>query len=112
MQSDDRFKSLKMNANAVTVQDLAPGIALLSGDMMANSESGQAISGKFSMVVKYEDDAWRIVSMQASSKDIIKMMLESEKAPEAGGWMKLIFAALVGLILGFVLSRAKKQPQQ
>jgi uncharacterized protein (TIGR02246 family) len=94
------FKDAKATATVDSVKDLAPGIALITGKMNLTMDPNTNAMTMFTIVAKYEDNVWKINSMHASSKDMMKMILAAEMKPESNAMMDA-FYALVGLLIGF-----------
>ena len=94
------FKDAKATATVDSVKDLAPGIALITGKMNVTMDQNTNAMTMFTIIAKYEDNAWKINAMHASSKDMMKMILAAEMKPESNAMMDA-FYALVGLLIGF-----------
>lgn len=108
--ANDKYKNVKLTSSLDTVKDLAPGIAMLTGKFDVNGEAIQNISSKFTMVVKYDDNEWKILSLHGSSKDIMKMMFEAENPSGGSDSATMTFiVGLLGLVIGFVLAKFLKK---
>ncbi len=88
------------------VKDLAPGVALITSHFTM-SEEGNTTKPADKMygitVIKYEDNAWKIVASE--STDIAKEMDAVEPAQHNGSSIKLTIVALIGIAIGFLGSR-------
>lgn len=90
-------------SNVDMVKDVAPGVAVISGTMMAHKSSDAAAAPMkvtFTATVKYEDGAWKFVSSQGTS---VKDAHAEEAKPAAanGGMGKTLALMVIGVALGF-----------
>ena len=97
-------KNYKATATVESVKEIAPGIGYIVGKINMAYDANNSAMAHFTMLTKYEENAWKIVSMHASSKDVMKMILAAEMKPESNMMMDAVYA-IMGLILGFVIAK-------
>ncbi len=102
--SDARYKDHKATATVDSVKEIAPGIGYIVGKLNIVFDANHSAMAHFTMLTKYEENTWKIASMHASSKDVMKMILAEEMKPESNVMMDAVYAIL-GLIIGFVLAK-------
>ncbi len=102
--SDARYKNHKATATVESVKEIAPGIGYIVGKLNIVFDANHTAMAHFTMLTKYEENTWKIVSMHASSKDVMKMILAEEMKPESNMMMDAVYA-IMGLILGFVVAK-------
>ncbi len=102
------FKDAKATATVDSVRDIAPGIALITGKMNIAVDPKTNAMSMFTILAKYEENTWRIATMHASSKDLMKMILASEIKPESNVMMDVILA-FAGVVIGFVLAKVMRK---
>jgi len=98
------FKDAKINATVDSVKDLAPGIGIFVGRMNVDLGAGSTAESKFTMIARYIGDEWKIIQMHVSSKDIMKMIIESERVEPMLDLMAMVYG-LFGVLIGFVLAK-------
>ncbi len=101
---DHNFKDSKAAATVESVKDLAPGIAMITGKFNLVMDANRTAMSMFTLLVKYEDNAWKINTLHASSKDVMRMVLADEIKPESNAMIDAVYAIL-GLLIGFVLAK-------
>lgn len=90
-------------SNVDMVKDVAPGVAVISGTVMAHKSADPAAAPMkvtFTATVKYEDGAWKFVSSQCT---MVKEAHAEEAKPASngGGMGKTLAFVLIGAALGF-----------
>lgn len=98
------------------IKDVAPGVAIIGGyyNMFEEGNTTHPVAKMYGItVVKYEDNAWKIVASEAT--DLPKPASEVETAATtSGGGFKMAIIALIGIAIGFLGARfmPKKAPTE
>lgn len=90
------------------IKDVAPGVAIIGGyyNMFEEGNTTTPTSKMYGItVVKYEDNAWKIISQEATDLPKDAASAAEPAQHNGGGGMKMAIVALIGIAIGFLGSR-------
>lgn len=112
--SNGFLKDAKAKFTPTKMIELVPGASTYDGSLVFTTSDGKTIRAVVSGAMKYYDNAWKVVTMNFSAPDVIRINAEQESMSKRSGVsapIMLLFSFLLGIGTMFYVGKRARAKQ-